>query len=61
MGQMATFLTQRQQVLFPSNSKVNPRREGKEHVKVITLRSGRELVTPGQPLVIREVETEEVN
>ena len=46
---------------LPSNSEVNPRREGKEHVKAITLQSGRELVAPGQPLVVREVETEEID
>ena len=39
---------------------MNPRREGNEHVKVVTLRSGRELAVPGQPLVIGEVETEKV-
>ena len=60
IGQMATLLTERQHGSLPSNSEVNPRREGNEHVKAITLRSGRELVVPGQPPVIREVETEEV-
>ena len=39
---------------------MNPRREGNEHVKDITLRSGRELAIPRQLPVIREVETEEV-
>ena len=39
---------------------MNPRREGNEHVKVVTLRSGRELAVPGQPPVIGEVETEAV-
>ena len=39
---------------------MNPRREGNEHVKAVTLRSGRELAVPGQPPVIGEVETEEV-
>ena len=57
---MATLLTERQHGSLPSNSKVNPRREGNEHVKVVTLRSGRELVVPGQPPVIEEVETKEV-
>ena len=38
--------------------KVNSRREWKNHVKPITLRSGRELVTPRLPLVVLEVETE---
>ena len=36
------------------------RREGNEHVKVITLRIGRELAIPGQPPVIGEVEIEEL-
>ena len=39
---------------------MNPRREGNEHVKAITLRSGRELAIQGQPPVIGEVEIEEV-
>ena len=47
MGQMANLLTERQQGSFPSNSDVNPRGEGKKHVKAITLRSGRELATSG--------------
>ena len=57
---MANLLTKRQQGSLPSNSEVNPRREGKEHVKAITLRSGRELATMGQPLMVREMEIEEV-
>ena len=57
---MANILTERQQGSLPSNSGVNPRREGNEHVKVVTLRIGRELAIPGQPLVIGEVETKEV-
>ena len=57
---MATLLTERQHRSLPSNSEVNPRREGNEHVKAVTLRSGRELVIPGQPSVIGEVETKEV-
>ena len=39
---------------------MNPRREGNEHVKAITLRSDRELAVLGKPPVIGEVETEEV-
>ena len=39
---------------------MNPRREGNEHVKVVTLRSGKELAIQGQPPMIREVEIEEV-
>ena len=57
---MATLLTKRQHRSLPSNSEVNPRQEGNEHVKAVTLRSGRELAVPGQPPVIGEVETEEV-
>ena len=45
---------------MPSNSEKNLRGEGKEHVKAITLRSGRELATRGQPLVVREEEIEVV-
>ena len=61
MSQMANLLTERQQGSLPSNSEINPRGESKEHVKAITLRSGRELTTPRQPLVVREVETEIVD
>ena len=57
---MATLLTERKHGSLPSNSEVNMRREGNEHVKAITLRSGRELAVPGQPPVIGEVETKEV-
>ena len=46
MGQMAIMLTERPQGSLPSTSEVNPMREGKEHCKVITLRSGREIATP---------------
>ena len=60
MGQMSNILTKKQQGSLASNSEVNPRREGNEHVKVVTLRSGRELAIPGQPPVIRDVENEEV-
>ena len=52
IGQMATLLTDRQHGSLPSNSEVNPRREGNEHVKAVTLRSGREIVVPGPPPVI---------
>ena len=37
MGQMANLLTERQQGSLLSNLEVNPRGEGKEHVKDITL------------------------
>ena len=39
---------------------MNLRQEGNEHVKAVTLRSGKELPVPGQPPVIGEVETKEV-
>ena len=39
---------------------MNLRHEGNEHVKVVTLRSGKELAVPGQPPVIGEIETKEV-
>ena len=60
MGQMANLLTERQHGALSSNSEVNPRREGNEQVKVVTLRSGKEIEVPGPPLVIGEAETEEV-
>ena len=44
---MATLLIERQQGSLPSNAEINPRGKGKEHVKDIILRSGRELETPG--------------
>ena len=60
MGQMANLLTERQPGSLPSNSEVNPRRDGNEHVKAVMLRSGKELETQGQSPVIEEVETEKV-
>ena len=60
MGQMANLLTERQSGSLPSNSEVNPRREGNEHVKAVTLRSGKELAIQEQPLLTEEVETEKV-
>ena len=39
MGQMVTMFNERQRGILPSTSKVNPRRDGKEHCKSITLRS----------------------
>ena len=57
MGQMACLLTERQQGALLSNFEVNPRREGNEQVKAVTLRSGKELAAPGQPPMIGEVET----
>ena len=61
MSQMANILTERQQGSLPRSSEKNPRGKGKEHVKAITLRSGRELVTRGQPPVVREEETKVVD
>ena len=61
IGKMATLLTKRQQGSFPRKSEINLRGEGKEHVKAITFRSGRELETPRQPPVVREVETKVVD
>ena len=60
MGQMANILTKRQQGSLPINSEKYPRGDGKEHVKAIMLRSGRELDTRGPPPVVREEETEVV-
>ena len=60
MGQMANLLTERQPGSLPSNSEVNPRRDGNEHVKEVTLRSGKELEIREQFPVIEEVETEKV-
>ena len=60
MGQMANLLTERQPGSLPSNSEVNPRRDGNEHVKAVMLRSGKELETKGQSPVIEEVEIEKV-
>ena len=57
---MDNILTERQQGSFPSNSEKNPRGGGREHVKAITLRSGRELATWGPPPVVREEGTEVV-
>ena len=57
---MANLLTERHPSSLPSNSEVNPRQEGNEHVKAVTLRSGKELALQGQPLVTKEVETEKV-
>ena len=61
MGQMANLLTERQPGSLPSNSEVNPRRNGNEHVKAVMLRSGKELEQKGQSPVIEEVETEKVS
>ena len=60
MGQMANLLTERQPGSLPSNSEVNPRRDGNEHVKAITLRSGKECESQVKPPVIEQAETEEI-
>ena len=46
MGQMASLLNERQQGNLSSTLEVNPRREGIEHCKVITLRNGKEIEGP---------------
>ena len=60
MGQMANLLAERQPGSLPSNSEVNPRRDGNEHVKSVMLRSGKELETQGKSPILEEVETEKV-
>ena len=60
MGQMANLLTEWQPGSLPSNSEVNPRRDGNEHVKAVTLRSGKELELQLQPPVVEQLETEEI-
>ena len=60
MGQMENLLTERQSGSLPSNSEVNPRRDGNEHVKAVMLRSGKELETQGKAPVVELLETEKV-
>ena len=60
IGQMANILTKRQQGSLLSNSEKIPRGDGREHVKAITLRSGRVLATQEPPPVVREKGTEVV-
>ena len=43
IGQMASLLSERQHGNLPSTVEINPKREGKEHCKAITLRSGKTL------------------
>ena len=57
---MENLLTERQPGSLPINSEVNPRRDGNEHVKAVMLRSGKELETQAQPLVVEEVEAEKI-
>ena len=40
---MASLLSERQHENLRSTSEVNPRRDGKEHCKAVTLRSGKTL------------------
>ena len=60
MGQMENLLTERQPGSLPNNSEVNLRRYGNEHVKAVTLRSGKDLETKEKPSVTEEVEVEKV-
>ena len=76
LKQMASRMNERKQGLLPSTSEVNPRREGKEHCKAVTLRSGKELEPPKEvekpmndtrevqpsilPPILGEVEKEQV-
>ena len=60
IGQMENLLTERQPGSLPSNSEVNLRRDGNEHVKAVMLRSGKELETKGKSPVIEEVEAEKI-
>ena len=59
MGQISSLLTKRQHGSLPSNSEVNPRGEGKEYYKAVTLRSGRELEIPEPQLAVRGLEIKE--
>ena len=45
IGQLAAVLSNRPQGSLPSNTE-DPRREGKEHCKVINLRSGKDVHSP---------------
>ena len=60
MGKMENLLTESQLGSLPSNSEVNPRRDGNEHVKAVMLRSGKELETKGKSPVIEEVKAEKI-
>ena len=60
LGQMANLLTERKPGSLPSNSEVNPRRDGNEHVKAVMLRSGKELEIQPQTPVVEQLETERV-
>ena len=60
MGQMAYILIERQQGSLSRNSEKKSRGDHREHIKPVTLRSGRELATRGPPPVVREEGTEVV-
>ena len=60
MGQMENLLTERQPGSLPSNSEVNPRKDGNEHVKAVMLRSGKELESQLQPPIVEQLETKEI-
>ena len=60
MGQMENLLTERQPGSLPSNSEVNPRRDGNDHVKAVMLRSGKELEIQLQTPIVEQLETEKV-
>ena len=53
IGQLANFISNRQQGTLPSNTEKNP----KEQVQAITLRSGKELVGPSQKAKEEQEET----
>lgn len=48
MGQLAHAINNRPQGALPSDTEVNPKSNGKEHCKAITLRSGKELTVLGE-------------
>ena len=60
MGQMENLLTERQPGSLSSNSEINPRRDGNEHVKAVMLRSGKELEIQLRPSVAEQLETKEI-
>ena len=45
MGQLVTVISSRTQGILPTNTE-DPKREGKEHCKVINLRSGKNVDIP---------------
>ena len=69
MGQIASSLNTRPYGTLPADTQPNPRTDGTEHCKMITLRSGRELAgskasnidesSKGQNIVANDDEEEE--